>query len=56
MFDFLKKSFQKRSLAPLFEEVGNINILEEKIGTMSDENLLAESEKLKKQNPPGRIA
>ncbi|MGB7958140.1 MAG: preprotein translocase subunit SecA [Minisyncoccia bacterium] len=49
MFNFLKKSFQKRSLAPLFEEVQKINALEESVGKMSDEAILAESEKLKER-------
>lgn len=47
MFDFIKKSFQKRSLEPLFEQVGQINALEERMGAMSNQNLLAESGKLK---------
>lgn len=47
MFNFLKKSFQKRSLIPLFEHVGKINALEENVRALSNENLATESEKLK---------
>ena len=49
MFTFLKKSFQKHSLAPLFEQVSAINALEEKISALGTENILAESEKLKER-------
>jgi preprotein translocase subunit SecA len=47
MFDFLKKSFQKKSFAPLWEQVAAINALEEKMSALSTDDLPAESEKLK---------
>jgi preprotein translocase subunit SecA len=53
MFDFLKKSFQKHSLAPLFEQVGAINALEGKVSAMNDAGILAESEKLKERIQQG---
>jgi preprotein translocase subunit SecA len=49
MFHFLKKSFQKRSLAPIEEQVSAINTLEERVKVMSDSELLSESEKLKER-------
>ncbi len=55
MFNFLKKSFQKRSLAPIEEQVRAVNALEEKISAMSDGGLLAESEKLKERTQQGEL-
>ncbi len=47
MFNFLKKTFQKRSLAPLLEKVQAIGALEAELQGKSSEELLAKSTELR---------
>ncbi len=47
MFNFLKKSFQKRSLVPLLRQVEAVGALEEKMAALAKHELRETSEKLK---------
>jgi len=47
MFNFFKKSFERRSLAPLMDKVEEINALEEKMSSFRDDDITVQSAKLK---------
>ena len=55
MFDFLKKKFQTRSLAPLWEKVGEISALEDEIGKLEDSGITERSLKLKERIRGGEL-